>query len=61
MKWHQLVHCFPVFLDGSTIFCASFIVEDFEVDFVAAFLDAPADIVVGGKAVAVMIGAEIFN
>ena len=43
-----------------TVVFATFIVEDLEVYFVAALLDAPADGVVGRKAVAVVLGAERF-
>ena len=61
MGGHYLERYFTVFLDGTAVVCAVFIVEDLEVYFVATLLDAPAEGVIGGKAVAVVLGAERFN
>ena len=58
MGGHHLVIFFPFFLDGSTIFCAGFVVQDFEVHFVAALFYLPAGVVVGGNTVEVVLGAE---
>ena len=53
--------CIPVFLGGSAIVCAGFVVEDLEVYFMSAFLDAPTDGAVGVKAVAFVLLAEGFE
>ena len=58
MGGYQLVLFVTFFLDGLTIFYAGFVVQDLEVHFVTALFDSPADVVVGVKAVAVLLGAE---
>ena len=61
MRRHQLIHCFTLLLDGSTILCAGFVVQDLEVHFVAVLFYSPVNVVVGVKAVAVVLGAEGFH
>ena len=54
----QMVLCVPLLLDDLTVFYAGFVVQDLEVHFLATLFDLPADVVVGGKAVAVVLGEE---
>ena len=61
MGGYQLVLFVTFFLDGSTILCAGFVVQDLEVHFVAVLFYSPVNVVVGVKAVAVVLGAEGFH
>ena len=45
MGGYQLVLFVRFFIDGLTIFCAGFVVQDLEVHFVTVLFDSPADVV----------------
>ena len=58
MRGNQLVRFVPLLLDGSTILCDGFVLQDLEVHLVVALFDALADVVVCGNTMAVVFGSE---
>ena len=54
---HQLVWFVPLFLDGSEVFCAGFIVQYLLIHDMAVLFGLSTDVVLCGDTVAIMIGA----
>ena len=51
----------PLLLDVELVGCTAFIVNDFEVDVMAALGEAGHDLICGGNAVAVVVGLKIIH
>ena len=58
IRGHRLVICFPLLPDGAAILLAGLILQDLEVNFVAALFDAHVYVVVCQDAMLVVFGLE---
>ena len=54
----HMVICFPLLIGGAEILLAGLIVQDLEVNFVAVFFYARADVVVFYNSIVVVFGSE---